>query len=494
MAKARSTVTATFTFASIGVLASAGLLPMLNKSLWVDEGASLYSAHLSWRALGQQSKVVDRVFVAYYAILHLWTGISANIEWVRLPSLIAFGFTVVIVGRLGNRLGGFSCGVIAAILTASNPLMIEAALDARPYALSALAATIAINALFRWCESSEDYWIWWFCIAWVVALVLQFFAILAPLAVLVTLFALRPMAFRRNWRRIVAPLSVTLVATASFALLVLGQRGQVAWIPPMSVGKLFLDAFGPASGYPRDGKLRYAILIVVLVAFGLVLAGKWWRRKSERVARSSSEYFVVALAWAALPTLGLIAVSYVQPFYVDRYVTASAPGMALAIGLLLAQALKLNVANSSTRPRRGARIAVALIAVALIANAFTVSSAVFENVRGVAQYLDRHVGANDEVALPSHELGASVEYYLLSNRKHLNTWPVTSTQFIGALDLRENDESFDSAPRNVWLVEDGTVGTKVFNDDLTRHGYVQMGKRLFVNLLRVTIVHYQRSG
>ena len=153
-----------------------------------------------------------------------------------------------------------------------------------------------------------------------------------------------------------------------------------------------------------------------------------------------------------------------------------------------------NVRINRSLVRTTLLIAVALIAVALIANAFTVSSAVFENVRGVAQYLDRHVGANDEVALPSHELGASVEYYLLSNRKHLNTWPVTSTQFIGALDLRENDESFDSAPRNVWLVDDGTLVTKRFSGDLTRHGYVQMGKRLFVNLLRVTIVHYQRSG
>jgi mannosyltransferase len=117
---------------------------MLNKSLWLDQGASLYSAHLSWSALWSQSKVVDRVFLPYYVLLHLWIEVSASIEWIRLLSVIAFGLTVVVIGHLGNRLGGFWCGVVAAVLAAANPLMINAALDARPYAISALAATVAI--------------------------------------------------------------------------------------------------------------------------------------------------------------------------------------------------------------------------------------------------------------------------------------------------------------------------------------------------------------
>jgi hypothetical protein len=493
VAKASSPHVAAITFASIGTVASGGLLPALNKSLWIDEGASLYSAHLGWHALWQQSNVVDRVLLIYYVILHFWIGISPSIEWVRFVSVIAFGFTVIVIGHLGKRLGGMWCGVIASVLTACNPLMIDAALDARPYALSALAATVAIYALVRWRDNGSDHWFWWFCIAWIIALVLQLFAVLAPLAVFIVAFAFRPDVFRRAWRRIAAPLVVTLLVTVVFALLVLGQRGQVDWIAPMSVGRLFLDAYGPAGGYPGLGKLRYAKVIVVLAVLGVVLI-VFARRRGGRVNRTVSESFVIALSWAALPTIGLIAVSFIKPFYVDRYVTASAPGMALAIGLLLVQALQLNEADRPTWRVRLEVVALGLLVVVLAANAVTISSTAFENYRGVASYLEHHVGSDDEVALPAHELGESVEYYVRGDHEHLNTWPESSTQlYIGAFDLRTDKSSFDSAPRNVWVVEDDIPGTAVFTNDLTRRGYALVGARGFVSLRVVTVAHYRRG-
>jgi mannosyltransferase len=477
------------------VLASAELLPMLNKSLWLDEGASLYSAHLSWSALWHQSRVVDRVFLAYYAVLHLWVEISANIEWVRFLSVIAFGLTVVVIGHLGNRFGGFWCGVIAAVLTAANPLMIDAALDVRPYALSALAATIAIYSLLRWRDSADDRWFRRFCIASLVALVLHIFAILAPLAVLVIVFLVRPMTLRRSWRRVVVPLGMTLLLSLVYAFLVLGQRGQIAWIPRMSVIRLLVDAYGPAGGYPRLGRISYAMIIVALVGFGLVFIWLGRRRRSDSVDSSMRDNLVVALAWAALPTLGLIAVSFVKPLYVDRYVTASAPGMALAVGLLLTQALKLNDPKRPTRQRRVEGIAWRIIVVALVANSIVIASSTFENYAGVARYLERQVGVNGEIALPDHSVGASVEYYLFNNRGSRRLWPETPSQLhIMALDLRENQVAINSARPNVWVVEDETTGLGAFLDNLTRHGYVIIGTRQFVDLRTMTVAHYERSG
>ena len=491
----RNPHTASITFLSIGVLASAELLPMLDKSLWIDEGASLYSAHLSWSALWHQSKVVDGVFLAYYAVLHLWVEISANIEWVRFLSVIAFGLTVVVIGHLGNRLGGFWCGVIAAVLTAANPLMIDAALDARPYALSALAATIAIYSLLRWRDSADDRWFRRFCIASLVALVLHIFAILAPLAVLVIVVLVRPMTLRRSWRRVVVPLGMTLLLSVVYGSLVLGQRGQIAWIPRMSVTNLLVDAYGPAGGYPRLGRIPYAMIIVALVGFGLVLIWLGRRRRSDSVDSSIRENLVVALAWAALPTLGLIAVSFVKPLYVDRYVIASAPGMALAVGLLLTQALKLNDPKRATRQCRAEGIAWGIIVVGLVANSIMIGSTAFENYAGVARYLENQVGVSGEIALPDHSVGTGVEYYLFNSRESPRLWPETPSQlYITALDLRENQVAFNSAQPNVWVVEDETTGLGAFLDNLTRHGYVIIGTRRFVDLRTVTVAHYKRSG
>jgi len=495
LATVRNPHTASITFLSIGVLASAELLPMLNKPLWIDEGASLYSAHLSWSALWHQSRVVDRVFLAYYAVLHLWVEISANIEWVRFLSVIAFGLTVVVIGHLGNRFGGFWCGVIAAVLTAANPLMIDAALDARPYALSALAATIAIYSLLRWRDSADDRWFWRFCIATLVTLVFHIFVILVPLTVLAVVFLVRPMTLRRSWRRIVVPLGMTLLLSLMYAFLVLGQRGQIGWIPPMSVNRLLVDAYGPAGGYPRLARLPYAMLIMVLVGFGLVLIWLGRRRRSESVDSSVRENLVVALAWAALPMLGLLAVSYVKPLYVDRYVTASAPGMALAVGLLLTKALKLNDPKRPTRQRRVEGIAWGIIVVGLVANSIMTASSTYENYAGVARYLDQQVGAGGEIALPDHSVGASVEYYLFNGRESPRLWPETPSQlYLVTLDLRENQMTFNSAQPNVWVVEDETTGLGAFLDNLTRHGYVRIGTRQIVDLRTVTVAHYQRSG
>jgi hypothetical protein len=303
------------------------------------------------------------------------------------------------------------------------------------------------------------------------------------------------MTLRRSWRRIVVPLGMTLLLSLMYAFLVLGQRGQIGWIPPMSVNRLLVDAYGPAGGYPRLARLPYAMLIMVLVGFGLVLIWLGRRRRSESVDSSVRENLVVALAWAALPMLGLLAVSYVKPLYVDRYVTASAPGMALAVGLLLTKALKLNDPKRPTRQRRVEGIAWGIIVVGLVANSIMTASSTYENYAGVARYLDQQVGAGGEIALPDHSVGASVEYYLFNGRESPRLWPETPSQlYLVTLDLRENQMTFNSAQPNVWVVEDETTGLGAFLDNLTRHGYVRIGTRQIVDLRTVTVAHYERSG
>jgi hypothetical protein len=468
---------------------------MLNKSIWIDEGTSLYSARLSWNGLWHQSTVVDRVFLAYYAVLHLWVDVSASVEWVRLLSVVAFGLTVVVIGQLGIRLGGFWCGVIAAVLTATNPLMIDAALDARPYALSALAATIAIYSLIRWHEGADSHWFWLFCIASLVALVLHIFAILGPLSVFVIMFLMRPTTLRRRWRQITVPLGVMLLLVVAFSYSVLSQRGQIAWIPPMSLTNLFVDAYGPAGGYPSLGRSLYTRLIVVLVIFGLVYFWLGRRRRREHIDESMRFSLYASIAWAAVPMLALIAVSFVKPLYVDRYLTASAPGLALAVGLFLAHALKLNDPN---RPKKQIRIegfAWGIVVVGLVANSIMIGSTAFENYASVARYLHHQVGANGEIALPDHSVGASVEYYLTDRHESRKLWPETPIQsYVMVLDLLENKMTFKSASPNVWVVEDGTIGLDAFLVTLTRHGYAIVGAHQFVGLRTLTVVHYDENS
>ena len=162
------------------VAATLGLLPWLGNSMFADEGATLYSAHLSWSNLWAQSLHVDLVMLPYYVLVHFWLMVSGSIAWVRALSLFAYFGTIVVAGGLGLRIAGRWCGIIAAVLTATSTLLILKALNARPYELSALLVALCAVALFKWLDDSRARWLWAFSILAILATATQLFALLAP--------------------------------------------------------------------------------------------------------------------------------------------------------------------------------------------------------------------------------------------------------------------------------------------------------------------------
>ncbi len=370
--------------ATIALLASLGLLPWLDKPVFPDEGASLYSAQLGWSALWQHSRVVDLVLLPYYSFLHLWIQPSDSITWARLLSLLAFGLTVFLVGHLGFRLGGRLCGVLAAIVAGTNPLLVTAALSARPYALSALAATVSVVALLRWLEGSRVRWVWWFCVASLATLLLQMFAILAPFSVLVAAIALRPRMFRGRWRALVAPIGLILAAAVSFVILGVSQRSQIAWIPsPFRGAQLMRAIAGPASG----GHDHYAIFVLA-IAIVAIAAGLWAvSRGSFGRARLDLRLLAILLAWATLPTATLVAGSLVQPVFLDRYVTSSVPGLAIALAVLTAWAFNGIAVRLAVRSRVIVESAALGIAAVVLFFAFSVPAAQLTYGEAISQGL-----------------------------------------------------------------------------------------------------------
>jgi mannosyltransferase len=368
----RSTTATSGILAAIAGLAATALLPWLNKPVFPDEGASLVSAQLGWTALWQHSRVVDLVLLPYYSSLHLWVQPSDSIEWARLLSLLSFGLTVFLTGRLGARLGGRTCGVLAAIMAGTNPLLVTAALSARPYALSALAATASVAALLRWLEGDGVRWAWWFCAASITTLLLHMFAVLVPLSVLVVAVALKPQMFRGKWRALIAPIGLVLATALSFAILGASQRSQLAWIPsPFEGTELTRVMAGPASG----GHDRYAVFVLA-IAIVAIAPCLWARRRgSFQPARLDLRLLAIMLAWAALPTATLVASSLVKPVLLDRYVTSSVPGLAIAVSLLTACALNGSAVRLGHRSRVIVESAVLGIAAVTLFFAFSIPAA-----------------------------------------------------------------------------------------------------------------------
>src|ERR1700739_1432975 len=146
----------------VGVLAAAvSLGGAARPSFWYDEAATIsaaYSRSLGqlWRMLGN----VDAVHGLYYVLMHGWFQIFPPTEfWPRVPSGLAVGAAaagVVVLGKqFSSRTVALASGVVCAIL----PRATWAGIEARPYAMSMMAA-VWLTVLFIRATRRDDAWVW----------------------------------------------------------------------------------------------------------------------------------------------------------------------------------------------------------------------------------------------------------------------------------------------------------------------------------------------
>jgi mannosyltransferase len=452
---ARQAVTA------IGLIAMLGLVPWLGTSIYRDEGASLYSAHLSWSNLWAQSQHVDLVFLPYYVLLHLWMLVSGTIEWARLPSLLAYGATVIVAGRVGLRIAGRWCGIVTAALTASNTLLIQRALNARPYALSALTATLCAAVLLAWLNDGRRRRLWLFSILGIATALLQIFAVLAPLSMVAALLAARPARLAVRLRAMLWPIGTLVVVAGAFALLTVGQVGQINWIAGGSSAQQIGNARGPAIGNLYDLALFAMVIIVVIVPYYLWPRGG--RAMWTKLLSRDRDPLAVALGWALLPILVLALASTVHPVLLDRYATASAPGLALLFGLVSARVVQLvrdprrRTAEGRSKPRgRWLAWTGAALSLVLALNYWTAASTVNEDLKGLALYVVDHAHSGDVIVPLNHSQATGVQYYLDRDGHQIAVWPQMGVQqrFVEAFDLVVPTKPNDLPPR-LWVVNDG---------------------------------------
>jgi uncharacterized membrane protein len=474
------------------VAATLGLLPWLGNSMFADEGATLYSAHLSWSDLWAQSLHVDLVMLPYYVLIHFWLMLSGNIAWVRALSLFAFFGTIVAAGGLGLRIAGRWCGIIAAVLTASSTLLILKALNARPYELSALLVALCAVALFKWLDDSRTRWLWAFSILALLATATQLFALLAPASMLICVLAVRPRLLARRLRALFAPVVVLAVASGAWIAASIGQVGQVNWIAQGSAGgQLIAELRGPVLGLAYD-----LVIFVIVVLVAAKLAAIWNRGVRQAVAEQISrdrDIFALTIGWAVLPTVALSIASFAHPIYDNRYVTASAPGAALLVAFVCVRVfpVTLDPARSSDetidrRPRSRIVAFIGVAAAVVLAMSYVSSaSALQEDLQGTARYVAQHAQKGDVIALPDHAITAAIGYYLASDHRHVLLWPQLGVRqrYVEGFDLSPDPSSISRFPRRVWVVTGGNgAGIEHFERTLAYDGYALSKENQFTGV------------
>ncbi|MGT2426397.1 glycosyltransferase family 39 protein [Amnibacterium kyonggiense] len=291
---------------------------------WRDEVATIAMAQRDWGPFWATVAHVDAVHALYYAGLHLWFAVVPySPTTLRLPSVAAAAATAALVVVLGRRLAGPRAGLAAGALTAVLPAMIWAGGEGRSSACTALLATGTTLALVHALDARRRRAIAWIGYSALLALTIAVFvdaALLAVAHLVAVLLAARG-------RRAVGAVAVVagVLPTAPLLLVAHGQAGQVSWIAQFGPPPLVPD--GVVEQWFRADPVAVAWGVALLVGAAVAVVR---RRPASRLA-------AVVLPWAVLPPVALAATALIgDPLYWPRYVTFTAPAVALLVGAAVA--------------------------------------------------------------------------------------------------------------------------------------------------------------
>jgi mannosyltransferase len=317
----------------VGILAAAvSLAGAARPSFWYDEAATIsasYSRSLGqlWQMLGN----VDAVHGLYYLFMHGWFQIFPPTEfWSRAPSGLAAGGAaagIVVLGKqFSSRTVALASGAVCGIL----PRATWAGIEARPYAMSMMAA-VWLTVLLVVAARRESGWVWLsYGIGLALSILLDMYLVLLLMAHVAFMCAFRPV--RKFGRRVLVQFAVTSVLTVCalvpFVIEVVGQVQQIKWIAP--IGRRTIEDVVVQQYFERSPP--FAVLSALVVVAAIVM----WRWTSAKLAETDRQLLTLAAAWLVIPTaLIVIWSAAVHPIYTPRYLSFTAPAMALVLGVCI---------------------------------------------------------------------------------------------------------------------------------------------------------------
>jgi mannosyltransferase len=314
----------------VGMLGAAVSLAGAGRpSFWYDEAATISASYSrSLKQLWQMLSNVDAVHGLYYLIMHGWFQIFPATEfWSRAPSGLAVGGAAAGVVVLGKQFSSRTVAVTSGVLCAILPRATWAGIEARPYALSMMAA-VWLTVLLVHAARRDNAWVWLFYgIALASSILLDVYLVLLFLAHIVFICVFRRR--RTVLVRFAITSVVTICAVMPFVFAAIGQAHQISWITP--IGRRTIEDVAIQQYFERSPP--FAILSALAVATAIVL----WLFTSTQLKGRDRQLLSLAVAWIAIPTaLTVIWSALIHPIYTPRYLCFTAPAMALVLGVCIA--------------------------------------------------------------------------------------------------------------------------------------------------------------
>ncbi|SNX96230.1 Dolichyl-phosphate-mannose-protein mannosyltransferase [Geodermatophilus sabuli] len=330
----------------VAVLGTVLLLP--GHGMWFDE---LFTAEVGRLPFGEivaavvegrgtTSYLVDvppSYNAPYYLVVHAWAslpGLGGDTS-LRVLSLLATAGGLALVTRAVTRLASRPVGVLAGVVLAASPLVLEQAVEARSYGLVVLATGGAVLGLARWLQEAPRGLVL-FGLAGAGMGLMHWYAVTALAAFVVTALLLR------GWRAlpvVIAGAAAVVPTAALVAVNLLNGTGARNAEHLRDTGGTLADLAVEAWAGGRTPLLYLAVGLAVLG--GVRGAG----------------VRVLGVCWVLVPLVLLLGAELVRPVYLPRYLLAGLLGLGV-----LAAAGALAVPRGARAPVAGLLVACALLA------------------------------------------------------------------------------------------------------------------------------------
>lgn len=334
------------------VLALGILLLLPGHGLWFDE---LFTAEVGRRPLGEilaairdgegvttyLAGVPPSYNAPYYVVVHAWMSVPGlgSDTALRVLSLVATAGGLALATRAVARLGGTATAVLAGLLMAASPLLLQQAVEARSYGLAVLATGATALGLVRWLQEPPRGLLL-LGLAGAGMGLAHWYAVTVLAAFVVVAAVLRG---RRALPVVLVGAAAALPVVVLIGLNVLNGTGS-------RNAEHLEDTDGRMLGYAVEawagGRTPLLWLAVGLAVVGAVRGG------------GGRELRVLGLAWLCVPLLLLVGAELLRPVYHPRYLLAGLLGLAV-----------LTAAGALAVPRAGrAPLVAVLLACALLSS------------------------------------------------------------------------------------------------------------------------------
>lgn len=388
------------------------------KSMWIEEGLSIYRAQLNLPGILSNVIMIQDVAThdthppLYFILLHFLIGLAGTSEFVLRFLSVGWGVLLVPLSYVfGTRLLGRRVGLWAAAVAALSPVYLWYSQEARSYTMLVFLTLFSNYSLLRvWQSTSQPQtdrkrialWIGAYLLSTIGSISTHYGALFILLFQWITVLGLT--IWHRRWwlLGLLAAASLVIIPLLPFMVGRLqtgaerGFRFVVAW----EMARDLVNAFSLGMSVRIDEVFLLDLLLLLIALLGLVMTA----RRRQITGLGTSLYL---LGYLLIPMTVLYALSHVKPMYEGvRHLLIISP----AYYVLLAAGL-----DTLSRRFRYVTIVVMLFMAGGVAysthNHFFDAGYAKDDLRSAVNYVKADIQPGETVVLSEPILWPLWEYY-----------------------------------------------------------------------------------